>query len=49
MDDVDRLVEISRVVEPNEVLYRRYDDLYYEYRQLYEVLVPIYRRLYQVQ
>jgi xylulokinase len=49
MDDVDRLIEISRVVEPNEDLYRRYDDLYYEYRQLYEALVPIYRRLYQVQ
>jgi xylulokinase len=49
MDDVDRLVEISHVVEPNLGLKCRYDDLYHEYRELYTALIPIHRRLYQTQ
>jgi len=49
MDDVDRLVEIREVVEPDLSLSGRYNDLYYEYREIYSALVPIYRRLYQSQ
>jgi xylulokinase len=48
MDDVDRLVEISYVVQPNPALHDRYDDLYHEYRELYSALIPIHKRLYQV-
>jgi len=49
LDAVDDLIEFSRLVEPEEVDRRRYDDLYQEYRQLYNALSPIYRRLYQAQ
>jgi xylulokinase len=48
MDAVDDLVEISRVVEPQETYRSRYTDLYQEYRQLYLALSPIYRRLYKI-
>jgi xylulokinase len=48
MDEVDSLIEISRVVKPDEVYWKRYDALYHEYRQLYEALIPIHQRLYQV-
>lgn len=49
MDEVDRLIEISQVVRPEKTHQRRYDDLYHAYRQIYEALAPIYRRLYQIQ
>ena len=49
LDAVDDLIEISRLVEPEEADRQRYDDLYQEYRQLYNALSPIYRRLYQAQ
>lgn len=49
MDEVDRLIEISQVIRPDETYQKRYDDLYHTYRQIYEALVPIYRRLYQIQ
>jgi xylulokinase len=48
MDEVDELVEFSHEVQPNISKAPRYNALYHEYRQLYEVLVPIHRRLYQV-
>ena len=47
VDDIDDLIEISRVVEPEGSNRQRYEDLYQEYRQLYNALSPIYRRLYQ--
>ena len=43
MNDVDQLVEISHVVQPECSTRKRYDALYHEYRQLYEALVPITR------
>ncbi len=49
MDEVDRLVEIKRVVEPQSASQRRYDDLYHVYRDLYSTLVPIYRKMYEIQ
>jgi xylulokinase len=48
MDEVDPLVEISRVVQPDATHWKRYDAMYCEYRQIYEALVPIHQRLYQV-
>jgi xylulokinase len=48
MDEVDQLVEISHEVQPDSSKKNRYDALYREYRQLYDALIPIHRRLYQV-
>ncbi len=48
MDSVDDLVEIDRVVEPNPENHARYGDFYREYRELYKVLSPIYRRMYDI-
>lgn len=48
MDEIDQLIAISRVVQPDGSRSQRYNDLYHEYRQLYDALVPIYQRLYQV-
>jgi xylulokinase len=49
MDAVDELIGISREVQPDAARWKRYDTLYREYRGLYEVLSPIYRRLYQIE
>ena len=48
MDEVDQFVEISREVQPDDTHWNRYDALYQEYRQLYQVLTPIHKRLYQI-
>lgn len=48
MDAVDDLIEIEQVVQPNDSNRQRYNDLYQIYRDLYTVLVPIHRRLYEV-
>jgi xylulokinase len=48
VDDIDDLIGIRGVVEPNPANQKRYDDLYREYRALYDALAPIYRRLYLV-
>jgi len=48
MDEVDQFVEISRVVEPDDTHWKLYDALYQEYRQLYQVLSPIHKRIYQI-
>jgi sugar (pentulose or hexulose) kinase len=49
MDEVDDLIKIRRVVSPDTSRWKRYDALYREYRDLYELLVPVYRRMYQIQ
>jgi xylulokinase len=49
VDEIDDLVKIERVVKPDVANAKRYNALYSEYRQIYEALVPIHRRLYQVQ
>ncbi|MEA2093946.1 MAG: FGGY-family carbohydrate kinase, partial [Pseudomonadota bacterium] len=49
MDEVDRLIGIHREIQPNPTHWKRYDALYQEYRGLYELLVPVHRRLYQIQ
>jgi len=49
MDAVDELIEVDRVVEPGGGdQHERYDDLYHEYRLLYDALAPIYRRLHGI-
>ncbi len=48
MDEVDRLVEIRRTVEPDPVVEQRYNDLYQVYRHTYDALVPIYREMYKI-
>ncbi len=48
MDAVDELVKIGREVEPDATCSARYNALYQQYRALYEALVPIHRRLYQI-
>jgi sugar (pentulose or hexulose) kinase len=48
MDAVDDLVKIRREVEPDRACSQRYDALYHEYRELYNLLVPVHRRLYQI-
>lgn len=48
MDEVDRLIGFSREVAPNPTNWKRYDALYQEYRGLYDLLVPVHRRLYQI-
>jgi xylulokinase len=48
VDDLDDLIGIRQVVQPNPQLHARYTDLYHEYRQLYNALAPIYRRMYQI-
>jgi len=48
MDEVDQFVEISHQVQPNDANWKRYDALYHEYRQLYQALTPIHKRLYQI-
>jgi sugar (pentulose or hexulose) kinase len=49
MDEVDQLIGISREVQPEPDCWKRYDALYKEYRALYDLLIPVYRRLYQIQ
>jgi xylulokinase len=48
VDEIDQLVEVSRAVEPQPGNSLRYNALYHEYRQLYQALIPIHQRLYQV-
>ena len=48
MDEVDDLIGFSSVVVPNLETQKCYDDLYQVYREIYDALVPIHRRLYQV-
>jgi xylulokinase len=49
MEAVDELIQIERVVQPvDDARQERYKNLYHEYRELYRALVPIYRRLHQI-
>jgi xylulokinase len=48
MDTLDDLIGIDHEVQPDAARWKRYDAMYQEYRALYEALVPIHRRLYQI-
>jgi len=48
MEAVDGLIPIARTVEPDGRTASRYDELFAEYRALYDALSPISRRLYHV-
>jgi len=47
VEAIDEVIEISRIVTPNLSLRARYDDLYQQYRQIYEALAPVFRGLYE--
>ena len=49
MDEVDNLIGINRTIQPDASHRKRYDALYQEYRQLYELLRPVHKRLYHIQ
>ena len=49
VEEIDDLIKIDRVIQPDANRQKRYEALYREYRELYTALVPIYRRLYQVE
>lgn len=48
VDEVDRLIQVQRAVEPDPAHASRYDELYATYRQVYSALNPVYKRLYGV-
>jgi xylulokinase len=48
MDEVDGLIEIERTVRPDPAQRRRYSELYREYREIYQALEPVHRRLYRI-
>jgi xylulokinase len=45
MDAIDGLIRIDRVVEPRPALARRYGRMYEDYRQVYDALAPVFRRM----
>ena len=47
MEAVDGLARFSRVVRPDAGHFNTYDRLYKEYRNLYDVFSPIYRRMHK--
>ena len=49
VDEIDDLIKIDRVIHPDASRQKRYEAQYREYRELYNVLAPIHRRLYQVE
>jgi xylulokinase len=48
VEAIDEVIAISRTVGPQDRLQSRYDQLYSEYRAVYEALSPVFRRLYEV-
>ncbi len=48
MDSVDELIKFRREIQPDSSRWQRYDGLYHRYRELYEALAPVHRRLYQI-
>jgi xylulokinase len=48
MDALDDLIGINHEVQPDGGRWKRYDAMYQEYRNLYKLLVPVHRRLYQI-
>jgi sugar (pentulose or hexulose) kinase len=45
MDAIDELIHIDHTVEPRPGLERRYGRMYEDYRQVYEALAPVFRRM----
>jgi xylulokinase len=48
VESIDRLIEISHIIQPDHRNQRRYDQLYQAYRDIYDALSPIYRRMYAI-
>jgi xylulokinase len=49
VEAIDNLIEIGRIVTPDSKYQRRYDDLYQEYRAIYQSLAPVFRNLHKIQ
>ena len=47
VDVIDDLIKINRIVQPQLENKKRYDDLYHEYKEIYNALAPIYRHMYE--
>lgn len=45
MEAVDEMVRFLRVIRPNEKNFGRYDGLYREYKNLYDIFSPMYKRM----
>jgi hypothetical protein len=45
MDIVDELIHTHHTVEPRPAMARRYGKEYDDYRQVYEVVAPVLRRV----
>jgi xylulokinase len=48
MDAVDDLIKIRRELQPDASHSKRYEGLYWQYRELYDRLAPVHRQLYQI-
>ncbi|MCL4561318.1 MAG: FGGY-family carbohydrate kinase [Chloroflexi bacterium] len=48
MEEIDDLIRIERIVEPEDKFQQRYNSMYQEYRSIYSALAPVYRQLYEV-
>jgi xylulokinase len=48
MDEVDDLIQITKIVQPIDAHQRRYDEMYGIYRQFYTALSPIFRQIAQI-
>jgi len=48
MEAVDDLVHIARTVEPNNANQLRYEEMYQQYRAMYDALAPVYRQLHEI-
>ncbi len=48
VDEVDALIGVARSVRPDPANRGRYNELYAIYRQVYEALKPVHRRLFEV-
>jgi xylulokinase len=49
VEAIDDLIQISRTVTPDSRYQGRYNDLYQEYRTVYQSLAPVFRNLHKVQ
>lgn len=48
VESIDDLIRIERVVSPDTRHSRRYNELYAEYREIYQALAPVFHRMHQI-
>jgi len=47
VESIDELIQVNSVIKPRKENKNRYDDLYEEFREIYTVLEPVFRKLYK--